>query len=583
MAALPFHPLLGILIAILILSGTILFGQEVLKRLDQKKSVLVSLALGMVLISQALYICSLDKIMFTILYPTAWCLMLLGAWYNFSYLRIVVPKCYTWRNRILNIIQDPVYSFSFLLMFGFILLSFSPPTNADALNYHWGIPVYLLRNHEWPSTGLWLHGSLGGIGEIYNTLGVSLYAENLGTILQSLSLILFSCYLANRYKGNKRIFLHLYILSSPVLLFLVTAPKPQLFPAVLTALALYITISEKNINKQRFFLITCLLMGAAQQKISFNLTGSIIGMVAFWKALRNTKLTLAIVLMCFLFFYLPRGIWNLGQSSNLGLTSFISPLPVEFLDGLQKYRENNFWFPFNLFFPQSLGTVSSILGFQILFLVFVRTKNKKFWAVMVITTSGIVATYFLGQSVARSFYEFVLWTAVAFSFLPQEEFNFRIFTRLLLIQGLGVFVTVLFGIFVLFPGALSGNWRKEVMLRSASEYSAVEWVNQVIPENAVVISGLRSVSLLSHEFIPTDWLSLSGVKKKYFDTIKLKNPNFLLVRGENLKDLAWGACAGEIYAGPKSFKVATRNPYNSGLTYHVTIYHFNSSLLPQCQ
>ena len=287
MATLPFHPLIGILIGILILSGTILFGQVFLKKINQEKSVLVSLALGMVLISQALYICSLNKILFKILYPTAWGLMLLGVWYNFSYLRIMLLKCHTFKNRIINIVRDPLYLFSILLMIAYVLLSFSPPTNADSLAYHWGIPAYILRHHEWPSTGLWLHGSLGGIGEIYNTLGVYLYAENLGTILQSSSLILFSFYIASRYKGNKRRFLHLYILSSPVLLFLVTGPKPQLFPAVLTALALYITISEKNIDKKSFFLITCLLMGAAQQKLSFNLTGGIIGIWAFCKALNK--------------------------------------------------------------------------------------------------------------------------------------------------------------------------------------------------------------------------------------------------------------------------------------------------------
>ena len=79
-------------------------------------------------------------------------------------------------------------------------------------------------------------------------------------------------------------------------------------------------------------------MGAAQQKLSFILTGGVIGLWAFWKAYRDTKLVLVISLMCFVFFFLPRGIWNLEQASNLRLTSFITPLPVEFINSSHYFR-----------------------------------------------------------------------------------------------------------------------------------------------------------------------------------------------------------------------------------------------------
>ena len=83
----------------------------------------------------------------------------------------------------------------------------SPPTNADALNYHWGIPMYILRHNEWAPTSIWLHGSLAGIGEIYNTFGVISHAENLGTILQSVSLIAFALYLTKSTGYDKTVFI----------------------------------------------------------------------------------------------------------------------------------------------------------------------------------------------------------------------------------------------------------------------------------------------------------------------------------------------------------------------------------------
>ena len=58
----PFHPLFGITIGILILCGTILFGQKLLTKLGQQESVVVALGLGMVLISQSLYIFTLNKV-----------------------------------------------------------------------------------------------------------------------------------------------------------------------------------------------------------------------------------------------------------------------------------------------------------------------------------------------------------------------------------------------------------------------------------------------------------------------------------------------------------------------------------------
>ena len=148
MLELPFHPLFGIIIAILILCGIILFGQMLLTKLGQQESVVVALGLGMVLISQTLYIFTLNKITLLIIYPTALCLMLMGIRYLFINRSLLFSIKNAWRNRSLNLLHDPFYFLSVSLMISYVLLSFSPPTNADALHYHWGIPVYLLRHQE---------------------------------------------------------------------------------------------------------------------------------------------------------------------------------------------------------------------------------------------------------------------------------------------------------------------------------------------------------------------------------------------------------------------------------------------------
>ena len=130
----PFHPLFGITIGILILCGTILFGQKLLTKLGQQESVVVALGLGMVLIFYSLYIFTLNKVSINIIYPTALCLMVMGIRYLFINQSLLFSIKNTCRNRSLNLLHDPFYFLSVSLMISYVLLSFSPPTNADALH-----------------------------------------------------------------------------------------------------------------------------------------------------------------------------------------------------------------------------------------------------------------------------------------------------------------------------------------------------------------------------------------------------------------------------------------------------------------
>ena len=112
---------------------------------------------------------------------------------------------------------------------------------------------------------------------------------------------------------------------------------------------------------------------------------------------RDRNLIIAIGLMCFLFFLLPKFIWNFNQSPNTDLISFISPLPLEYLDFLHTYRENNSWFPINLFVQDNFGKVTTVIGFQILILFMVRTNSKKFWEAITLTVIGILTIYIFGM------------------------------------------------------------------------------------------------------------------------------------------------------------------------------------------
>ena len=112
---------------------------------------------------------------------------------------------------------------------------------SDALEYHLGVPLHLLNYSYFPNQDIWLHGSLFGNGELFNAIGLYLNSDNFFTFFQFLSLLLFFDFFKNKEKDNlKSKFIFFFIISSPVILFLISGPKPLLFPQLLTTVALYI-------------------------------------------------------------------------------------------------------------------------------------------------------------------------------------------------------------------------------------------------------------------------------------------------------------------------------------------------------
>ena len=81
-------------------------------------------------------------------------------------------------------------------------------------------------------------------------------------------------------------------------------------------------------------------MGAAQFKLSFLLSGSIIGIFLFLKAFMNNKIQV-IFLSVFLFiiFFIPTSIWNFNQLDNFIFQNIFTTIPNEAIESLQGYRK----------------------------------------------------------------------------------------------------------------------------------------------------------------------------------------------------------------------------------------------------
>ena len=93
--------------------------------------------------------------------------------------------------------------------------------------------------------------------------------------------------------------------------------------------------------------------------------------------------------------------------------------------------------------PDSIGSISSILGFQFLTLFFLFNKNKKINIMLIILVLTVLLHAFLGMNVGRIYYEFILWLAVGVYFL-KDNVNYHLYTRIISIQLLLVFCFALY-------------------------------------------------------------------------------------------------------------------------------------------
>ena len=125
------------------------------------------------------------------------------------------------------------FDFFSIFLIIYFLLSLSPPTDADSLDYHLGYPLEILRNGNFPRYD-WFHSWLIGIGDYLNYFGLILGVKNLGQLINFFGLLIIYNnikYLIQKYKINSHIYIFLF--STPLLIWFITSQKPQLFPAAL--------------------------------------------------------------------------------------------------------------------------------------------------------------------------------------------------------------------------------------------------------------------------------------------------------------------------------------------------------------
>jgi hypothetical protein len=500
-----------------------------------------------------------------------------------------------------------------LLLLGYFLISLTPITSADSLDYHSSTAIDILNYGTYPNQYYLFHSRTAGSGEILISLGFSLGAEQLGSLVQFsglLSIVGLIINFCKRYKFNKnsKIFFVLLFLITPILVFLNSTNKPQLMPIALTSICFVLVffqfkylnkIKKKNYNN--YFLVVVLLCESFLLKYSFILSCLIIGIYALFSIV-NKKNYLSILIFSTLILLTIVGPYSLWKyiyfEKNIFYALFWAlPQHLYGYDSFMLSISNCGYscFPVWVLWPRSFNEVTNFFGILFCFFVFLKINNTRNLVALLSIIVYIYIGFNFGQSQPRFFFEPAIWFIFLLisssNFFKTKMFNY-LYKPLVRIQALFIITIIYFSIFSLLPGSLFNSSRDEVLNKNANGYTLIKWATKVLNTNDVILLTHRSISIPTIKSVPLFFINYLDTKDQraiiYFEEIKKENPNYIVFTGEKEREedkykKIFNSCLGEMtFIEKKIHRIATRNPFVKGNPEDAFIYRFHSENLPDC-
>jgi hypothetical protein len=490
-----------------------------------------------------------------------------------------------------------------LTTLGLCLSALGPPTDADSLDYHLGVPLDILRHHGAYPRPDWFHARLAGLGESLNMLGLAGGTDIFGATLQFAALVGILMSIVSIAKNNRdKIFLAMGVLACPVLVFLVPNQKPQMLPAgAITIAMILIALRFRSMDCTTLLLAFCCVFFAMACKYSFILSGIIVLAIGILAAYNNKIIikAMGIAILGYLVFVFPLHLQNYlfyGDPISPFLERFRpggDTALIIFANKLRAYSDsasNAFPFPINLMLPSSFGELSTILGIGPICIFLIVNNFKSFLyskdyivnrtlMIAICLTSIVILT--LGQVGARFLLEPYFWIISMAAFSHWEAIK-NILFYVMISQTLAMTIIVLFGALILFPGSLTASLRDKVMTVCANNYAPMRWIDSALPKDAILISDkLRSAALYPRPFVSrtiffydlSDPVALAKVRS----ILLAANVNTLITAipiSEKVAPL-FDPILGQAIGGPKAFSDASRNPWKREDNFKLMVYKLN--------
>jgi len=414
-------------------------------------------------------------------------------------------------------------------------------------------------------------------------------AEQFGTLVQ-FSGLLSLVGIIKKFKSKNNVFFILLILSSPILLFLATTPKPQLFHISSNAIIfvlLFINFSNTIIVKN-FFLslivtVNIFLINSINAKFSFILSSFILYVLLLLFAYKKNFL-LQTVLTSFVlifFFYLCFPYWKSITWGTSFINYLISPFP-EHLEGVKFFksylinykRETSLLY---LFLPKSAGQFTDALGLGSLIIIyFFLRKEIVFIYFAIIFSFFVIINYIFGQPASRFFFELYIWSILLIASFRRLNMETK-FKIVFYPQFVLTIFALWYGVFTMSYGFINLNLRNHVMNNTANGYSLFYWSNQFVSKQDRVISMHRSISLGKATTISTDFLNYNNSQGGIVHSYHLKNilnknretgSTYLLTFSNKDNVGIFNDCIDFLFKEKKNIgRLVGRNPFNKSSYY----------------
>jgi hypothetical protein len=630
------HPIHGLIVSILLILGISFVGFFVARKAKlYKESIyfplwqqwLISPILGTTLISPFLFpIILFGSHAKIALLSLAYCLLVIGiALLLFSVAYLLLNwRTFDFHKTFKS--QNLTEPLLFLILIAYGLISLSPPTDIDALDYHIGVPLNLLTYGTWTSSPEWFTSRLAGLGEVFIALGLSVGAEQFGSLIQYcgiLSIVACISRPLQNEKNNSRLYLTLCYIASPVLLWLVSTSKPLLLPIGMTTVALFflghihsnsnpkLTKEVQNSNLRIFLFAFLLISCASLMKLNFLLSAAIIGIIILKQMYecRMPKITFFFGITTVLLVLAPPAIFKSTHFGGNWIAAIYNPLPGDwsgsdnFINYLRSYSESNLPFPISVITTTDPGQITTVIGIGALVGIYllisgiIKTSKPSF-SLTILVASGILICLgsVLGQTGGRFYMEPLAWIflAIRLSNLPLGEHPPKILLLAIWAQSLIVAIGAILLTWLLFRGSLSSGNRVEVLTKNACQYSEMQWANMTLPQSAILLTEFRNKSFSNFPIVSLDWSYyltpqfrsptlenlLSVEASPYLTIIKNRKATHILLAEDPINS-PWKGCFGNSL-GTFDTQFAARNPFNSGRPYTVWLLEFNSQNLPSC-
>ena len=474
------------------------------------------------------------------------------------------------------------------IIIGYFLICFSPVNHADSLSYHLGGAEYIFKTGKLPIALENFEHLLIGSGEVIMSLGVFFGAEQFGNLIQFSALISLIGIIKKLNKNNS--FYSLLILSSPVLIFLASSPKPQLFHIISNSVIFTILFLNFNYFKNEKFFSTCLIIlvnifiiNSINAKFSFILSGAILYTLLFFYAYKKKFLIKMFILnFIFLFvFYFGFIYWKYLTWGGDIIAYMFNPLPIH-LEGMQTFyqylinykREASL---INLIIPKNFAQFTDPLGIGVLVFIYFFVKRNKIMIYFIpIFLFVILVNYLFGQPSSRFFFETYVWMVLLLAYLNEIKINkkIKIFCFAQFIVSL---FAIWYGVFTMSYGFLAKDLRDYVMTNTANGYSLFKWSNSVLnKETDRVVSMHRSVQMSRPDTIATNFANWVRRDKDKIMPYHIKNllsdhdgSTYLLSYG-NKPDLSiFENCIDYLFLKKNNVgRHVGRNPFNDSSPYH---------------